>query len=89
MNFTYKLAVPLVCAILAVSCKKPQPAMTDITPPKAVAIPHAMEHHGDIRTDDYYWLRDRESDSVLSYLRAENEYYQAMTAHTEAFQEAL
>jgi oligopeptidase B len=89
MNFNYKLAVPVLCAIFALSCKQQQPEMPDITPPKAPVIPKTLVKHGDTRTDDYYWLRDRESEDVLSYLRAENAYYKAMTAHTEAFQEEL
>ncbi len=89
MNFNSKLAVPLLCAILALSCKEQQPEMPEITPPVAPVIPHTLVKHGDARTDEYYWLRDRESEAVLSYLRAENDYYKAMTAHTEAFQEEL
>ena len=63
--------------------------MSEIKPPIADVIPHTLEEHGDVRIDDYYWMRDRESDSVLDYLRAENAYYQKMTASTEPFQKAL
>jgi oligopeptidase B len=45
-----------------------------ITPPKARQIPHEMEMHGDVRRDPYYWLKDRENEEVLSYLREENAY---------------
>ena len=57
--------------------------------PKAQKHPHRLEMHGDIRIDDYYWLRERESEAVLGYLREENAYYKAMTAHTEEFQQQL
>ena len=63
--------------------------MLGITPPRAAKKPHRLEKHGDVRTDPYYWLRERDSDEVLEYLRAENAYYQAMTAHTRKFQERL
>jgi oligopeptidase B len=89
MNLSHKVVILVVCTILAVSCKKAPPPMSEMTPPEAHIIPHVLEMHGDIRTDNYYWLRDRESDSVLAYLRAENDYYSGMTAHTEAFQEKL
>jgi oligopeptidase B len=63
--------------------------MPVITPPKATKKPYRLEKHGDVREDPYYWLRERDSDEVLKYLRAENDYYQAMTAHTREFQERL
>lgn len=63
--------------------------MPAITPPKAAKKPHRLEAHGDVRTDPYYWLRERDSDEVLDYLRAENAYYEAMTAHTRELQERL
>lgn len=33
-----------------------------------------MERHGDLRTDEYYWLNDRENPEVIAYLEAENAY---------------
>lgn len=63
--------------------------MSELIPPTARVTPHVMELHGDTRTDDYYWLRDRESEAVLSYLKEENDYYFSKTNHTEAFQETL
>lgn len=63
--------------------------MRDIAPPKAQKKPHRLETHGDIRTDDYYWLRERDNEAVLDHLRAENAYYEAMTAHTLEFQDRL
>ena len=58
-------------------------------PPKAKVVPHELAKHGDVRIDNYYWLKDRENQKVIDYLEAENEYTQAMTAHTEKFQKAL
>ena len=34
--------------------------------------------HGDRRSDDWYWLRDRDDPEVISYLEAENAYADAM-----------
>lgn len=89
MKSSYKVVIPALCVILALSCKKSESSMPNPTPPKALVIPFAMEKHGDTRTDNYYWLRDRDSDTVLTYLRDENEYYNAMTGHTADFQEEL
>jgi len=61
----------------------------EITPPVAKVVPHQLEMHGHVRTDNYYWLRERENPEVIAYLEAENAYTEAMMAHTEGLQEAL
>ena len=33
-----------------------------------------LEKHGHQRTDPYYWMRERDSQPVLDYLSAENNY---------------
>ncbi|RBA28688.1 S9 family peptidase [Flavobacterium tibetense] len=60
-----------------------------IQPPVAKIVPHTLEKHGQVRTDNYYWLNDREDQEVIDYLNQENEYYQKMTAHTKELQENL
>ncbi|MDI1317933.1 S9 family peptidase [Flavobacterium sp.] len=60
-----------------------------IKPPVAKIIPHQIEKHGHVRTDDYYWMNQREKPEVIEYLNQENEYYRQSTAHTEAFQKDL
>lgn len=60
-----------------------------IQPPKAKIIPKQLEKHGHIRTDNYYWLNERENPEVIEYLNQENEYYQQSTAHTKEFQTSL
>lgn len=49
-------------------------------PPKAKKVPHKMEKHGDVRVDDYFWLKDRENPDVINYLNAENAYVEQMLA---------
>ena len=44
-------------------------------PPIAKRIPHAHELHGDVREDDYYWLKDRTNPEVIEYVEDENRYY--------------
>ncbi len=43
-------------------------------PPAAPRIPHKLEKFGQVRVDDYYWLKDRANPQVLAYLKAENAY---------------
>jgi oligopeptidase B len=79
-----------VCVIFAANSQTNKPHMTgNITPPLAAVKPKTLEKHGDVRTDNYYWLNERENPEVLDYLRKENEYYQKMTAHTAKLREDL
>ena len=58
-------------------------------PPVAARRPHRHEKHGDVRLDDYYWLRDREDPEVLAYLEAENDYVDECLGHTGSRQTEL
>lgn len=61
----------------------------NIIPPKAKIVPKELEIHKDIRTDDYFWLNDRENPEVIEYLNAENTYCDEMMSHTDEFQKSL
>ncbi len=39
----------------------------------AAKKPHVLEIHGDQRIDNYFWMRERDSEPVLDYLKMENE----------------
>ena len=52
-------------------------------------IPTKLEKHGQVRVDDYYWLRERENPEVIKYLNEENEHAAKEMAHTRAFEEKL
>jgi oligopeptidase B len=58
-------------------------------PPAAPRRPHRLVAHGRERVDDWYWLADRDDSEVLDYLRAENDYADAVLAPTEALQQRL
>ena len=58
-------------------------------PPVAKKTPRVDTLHGEIRQDDYLWLREKDNSDVLAYLRAENAYTDEVTKPTAAFQEAL
>src|SRR6267143_2112991 len=59
------------------------------TPPVAKKVPKVDVVHGDIRQDDYYWLREKDDPEVLAYLRAENGYTDGVMKPQESFQESL
>jgi len=61
----------------------------NVMPPVARVIAKVDTIHGDVRVDNYYWLRDRENPEVIEYLRAENDYADAMMKHTMVLQDEL
>ena len=62
---------------------------TAAKPPVAKIEPRQSTLHGDTRTDDYFWLRDRKNPETIQYLEAENEYTQAVMKPTEELQATL
>jgi oligopeptidase B len=58
-------------------------------PPRARTVPRQLEAHGDVRVDDYYWLKDRDDPAVVSYLEAENAYLDAVMKPTQPLQKKL
>jgi oligopeptidase B len=63
--------------------------MSHKNPPIAKKVEKELIIHDDVRLDNYYWLNDKEDKEVISYLEAENSYYETLTAHTKEFQEKL
>lgn len=43
-------------------------------PPNPKKIPNTLHIHGDTLTDNYFWMRDKESADVINHLYAENAY---------------
>jgi oligopeptidase B len=80
-----------VCVIFAASFTtiNAQSMSHTIAAPIAKILPKQLKKHNDIRTDNYFWLNDRENPEVIDYLNQENAYYDAMTAHTKDFQKSL
>jgi oligopeptidase B len=58
-------------------------------PPSAARRPTRLEAHGDVRVDDWHWLRDRDDPAVIAYLEAENGYAEAMTAASAGLRDRL
>lgn len=65
------------------------PAADAPHPPVADVEPTVFREFDHVRTDDYYWLRERESARVLDYLHAENAYTEAVTAPWADLRETL
>jgi len=57
--------------------------------PAANRIPVIHHLHGDTRTDDYYWLRERENPAVTQYLEAENAYTEQVMDPAKPLQEKI
>lgn len=84
------LLISCVCLTFAVNAQSNKTKMTEtISPPLAAVKPKILEKHGDVRTDNYYWLNERENPEVIDYLNKENAYYNAMTADQKQFQKDL
>ncbi|WP_282079124.1 S9 family peptidase [Aquimarina algiphila] len=73
---------------------------SSIKPPIAKKIPEKLEAHDDIRIDNYFWMRlsdkqknaeipDAQTQDVLDYLNAENEYKNIAMKHTDSLQKKL
>jgi len=58
-------------------------------PPIARRVPKEDVVHGDVRRDDYFWLRQKDDPEVTAYLIAENAYTDAVTKPTAGFREDL
>src|ERR1700731_4879932 len=83
------LFVSLVLAAFLPVPAQGQLALDAATPPVAKKVPKEMTLHGDTRVDNYFWLREKSSPEVISYLKSENAYTDAVMKPTQGFQEGL
>lgn len=60
-----------------------------LEPPVAKRVDFRREHHGDVFIDPYEWLRDKANPDVVSYLEAENDYVDRMTAHLKPLEQQI
>ncbi|MCR5886342.1 S9 family peptidase [Hymenobacter sp. J193] len=60
-----------------------------MNPPIAARKPKLLTSPFGTRTDDYYWLNQPEDPEVLTYLRAENAYFEQQMAPVKDLQESL
>jgi oligopeptidase B len=59
------------------------------SPPTVKRVPKADVVQGDVRQDDYHWLRQKDDPEVTAYLKAENAYTDTAMQPTEELQEDL
>ncbi|HEX9575837.1 MAG TPA: hypothetical protein VF994_17205 [Myxococcales bacterium] len=86
----------LLGLVVAACASGPQPsrpaneaAQPQVQPPVARKQPHVTQVNGDTLRDDYFWLRNKGTPEVESYLRAEAAYADAMMKPTEELQKKL
>ena len=97
-----KIVIPLIVLSLtfATACKNETMKSTDAKPPVADKTAINLEKHGDVRVDNYFWMRlsdaqknetdkDAQTQKVVNYLEEENTYYKEVTKYTKPFQEEL
>jgi len=86
--------------IFAIACKNNDMKSTDSKAPVAKKQPTKLEMHGDVRIDNYFWMRlsdaqklaevkDEQTKEVIDYLDVENAYYDDVTAYSKNFEEKL
>jgi oligopeptidase B len=81
-----------VCFLIAGLCGAVVPSRTAEAqqgPPVAKRVQRVDTLHGEIRRDDYRWLRDKANPEVRRYLEAENAYTEASLAHTAALRDSI
>ena len=88
-SFVLALAALVPAATVGQQTPANGTAATLAAPPLAAVRPHQFNEHGNVRIDQYYWLRDRDNPEVIKYLEDENAYTKAVMAHTEALQDRL
>lgn len=97
MKLTKQKTTILLSIILA-GCQTTNENM--IKPPVAKKVAKDITTHNHTRTDNYFWMRlsdeqkeaetpDAQTQDVLDYLNAENEYLNKMMEHTEELQTKL
>jgi oligopeptidase B len=96
-----KNVIVLLVAIIFVasSCKTNMNEIKTVAP-KAKKEAKELVMHNDVRIDNYYWMRlsdeqknaetpDAQTQEVIDYLEAENQYTKDVLKHTEALQDKL
>jgi len=95
------ITIIALSTLLLTNCSTEQKEIqTMIKAPQADKIEKKITTHGDTRIDNYFWMRltdeqknaenpDKQTQQVLDYLNAENDYLDQKMKHTEEFQKEL
>lgn len=79
-------------AVVIATCVLPLPLaaqQTALQPPVAERRTHVDTLHGEVRSDDYFWLRKKSDPAVAAYLEAENAYAEQVLAPLAGLRETL
>ncbi len=57
--------------------------------PIAQRLPEERHFHGDVYSDNYEWLRDKENPALIAHLEAENGWTRERTKHLDGLQDQL
>lgn len=79
----------LLLTILFGTMTSSQYSINSSLPPIAETIAKVDTVHGNVRTDNYYWLREKSNPEVIKYLEAENAYMAEMMKPTEELQQTI
>ncbi len=82
-----KVIVFFIVAAIFSSCQHSN--NSKMKQPLAKKIAKEMVMHGQTRTDNYYWLNDRENPEVIDYLNAENAYTKEIMNSTVELQSKI
>jgi oligopeptidase B len=82
-------AITLAFCIMANMSLEARPQASELTPPFAKQVAKLDTLHGDVRVDNYYWLREKSNPEVIAYLESENRYTEAMTKELEGLRRSI
>lgn len=85
----FGLSALLISSATLIAAKPSQLDLSGGTPPAAKQKPHTTTIHGETLSDPYFWMREKGTPEVTSYLEAENVYTNAVTKPLEALQEKV
>lgn len=92
-NRNYIISIITAALMTACSPSKKETVMLKQSdfpaPPVAEVIPDTFYNFGQMRIDNYYWLKDKNNPEVIDYLKAENAYTDTVMASTKALQQTI
>jgi len=96
MKILFNFFLIIVLSVAMISCKKTTKHTAKVpgqdrypAPPVAIALPDTFREFGNVRIDNYFWLKDKTNPEVLKYLQQENIYCDTVMSATKELQETL
>lgn len=96
MSFKPMLLASIAALCCLAACNNPQEKQDQIkmqndfpAAPVALIEPTSFTEFGEQRTDNYFWLKDKNDPRVIAYLEAENAYCDTVLKSTLPLQETL